>query len=171
MPAPPPTALHGVRWALLDDGGGRGLAVLAPRPLVCGAHAGVLRVRPAGPTAFALAPRGGARDRPRPSRPAPGGARARLSSADHPPPPPLRLAGSPGLVPLWAARPASRRGELLLADHRMRRGRALLQVAGAGEAWRCDAAGEPRQRLPASPDGDGFVIDHGPGELLLARWR
>lgn len=167
----PAAAASGMRWALLDDGGGRGLALLAPRPFAGTAQAGVLRVRSDGPLAYALALADGARAAG-PGRLAlhlacPG----RASSAERALPSPLRLAADPGLVPLWASRPQGWTGELLLADHGLRRGRALLQVGTAREAWRCDAAGGTLQRLPAAPDGDGFLIDHGAGAVLLVRWR
>lgn len=171
--APAMTPRPGVRWAALDDGGGRGLAVVGGRPLPVAACGGSLQVACDGSlTAYALGL--GARTADAlsfghlaqhlamPARGYSGG--ERLAA-------PFRLAGSPGLVPLWVRAGGDGGSELLVADHLLRRGRAWLHTRGAVDGWLVDAAGNQLERLERSPEGDALQLDHGPGAVLIVRFK
>lgn len=172
---PPMEPAPGIRWASIADAAGRGLAVVAGRPLVVHAHAGHLRVRVAPSSSWALAaprrPPGSltlgqlAEHLAVPGRPLPAGIEV---------PRPFRLAEPGGLVPLWTRRPQGWAGEILLAEQVGARTRAWLLPAVApakgSECWKVDARGERLAPCPASPEGDGWQIDAAPGEVLIVRW-
>jgi hypothetical protein len=85
----------------------------------------------------------------------------------------FRLHGGDQLVPWWVRRPAGWAGELTFTEVSGRRVRAVLHPTdpGAGEAWRVDARGEQLDRLPATPEGDGYEIEAAPHEVLIVRWK
>ncbi len=170
---PPMAPTAGVRWAALADPAGRGLAVVAPRPLRLSAHGGNLRIAVLGTTDYALtsATRHDdtlslghlAQHLAMPARPFVGATAI---------PAPFRLAGSARLVPLWIRRPSDWSGELLLADQGNARGRAwLYPIAPVREAWRVDASGQGRMPVPLTREKDGIEIDHAAGEVVVVRWR
>ena len=169
----PMAPLAGVRWAALGDAAGRGLAVVAGRPLVVEADGGDLRVLGSSGVGYALAAahrRAGALNL--------GALAASLAlpgrryTGGEPLPAPFRLAQPGGLVPLYARRPAGWSGELLLADQSGARGKVLLQPRPAcREAWRVDASGEPLAKLSLTKEGDGIELDHGPHDLFIVRWK
>ena len=170
---PPMTPLAGVRWAALGDAAGRGLAVVAGRPLMIEAEGGELRILGSGGVTYALA---AARRRPgalnlgtlAQTLTLPG----RRYTGGEPLAPPFRLLESGGLVPLHARKPADWSGELLLVDQSGARGKAFLRPQGpVTEAWRVNAAGEPLSRLSLAKEKDGIELDHGPHDLLLVRWK
>ncbi len=165
----------GVRWACLADTAGKGLAVVAGRPLCVHANAGHLRVRAAPSAAWAIAAprrlRGAlslgqlAEHLAVPGRSLPSGIAV---------PRPFQLAELGSLVPLWVGRPAGWSGELLLAEQAGARTRARLlphTPHGGGECWKVDARGARLAPCPVSPEGDGWQLDAAPGEVLLVRWR
>jgi hypothetical protein len=96
-----------------------------------------------------------------PGRPLPGGIAI---------PTAFRLAEGTTLVARWVSRPEGWLGELLLVEEAGARGRAWL-FATATQACRVDARGEVIAPLPRTPDGDGWQLDHAPGEVLIIRWR
>lgn len=170
---PPMEPLAGVRWAALGDAAGRGLAVVAGRPLVIEAEGGELRVLGSTGITYALA---AARRRP-------GalnlgtlaqtlGLPGRRYTGGEPLTAPFRLGDPGGLVPLHARKPAGWNGELLLVDQSGARGKAFLQpLRKFTEAWRVDARGEPIARLTISKEGDGIDLDHGPHDVFIVRWK
>lgn len=161
----------GVRWATLGDAAGRGVALVAGRPVVVSAAGGVLKVYGA-PTAYALyaaARQDGANlGQLALALAAPG----RATALEETVPAPFRLAELGGLVPLWARRPAGWAGEVVFSEQNQARGRAwLFPQAKPTEAWRVDAAGNGLAPVGLTREGDGLEIDHLPGEVLIIRWR
>lgn len=163
----------GVHWAALGDAAGRGLAVVAGRPLVVSARGGVLGIHvhraPASYGLFAAA-----RDQALNlgqialTLACPG----KATSLEESLPAPFRLAELGGLVPLWVRRPAGWRGEVVFSEQRQARGRAFLfPHESPTEAWRVDAAGNGLTRISLTREGDGLELDHQPGDLLIVRWR
>jgi len=160
------------RWAALGDGG-RGLAVLFPRPTTVTCSAGHLRLPIGSSLSWALADAG------RPS--SCGRAALALATAGRPydgvgdVPPALRWADLDGLVPLWVRRSGHGwTGEVILTEQRGRRGRAILYPRRgdlAAQAARIDAAGNVLSKLPTTPEGDGCVLDYLAHEVCCVRWR
>ncbi len=170
----PRESVPGVRWAAFADGAGNGLAVCSPRPITVRAEAGTLEVLAGHSCTYALAnarrPRGAlnlgclAATLAQPGRPFAGGQSL---------PPPMRLAGGTGLVPLWARRPADARGEILFAEQSGARGRAWIHpdaCTDATDAWRTDVQGTRGASLPRTPERDGFQLDFQANEVFLVRW-
>ena len=162
----------GVAWATLGEAAeGRGLMIAGARPLTISAQAGHVGILIRAGTLFCL----GSTQRDDDDLPAAGVARslavpARSYGAERHLTPALRLDGR--LVPWWVRRPDGWTGEVLLADSLGVRGRTTLYLpAGSHQAWRVDAGGAPLAQLSATPEGDGFEIDHAAHEILLVRWR
>jgi hypothetical protein len=165
-----------VRWAMLGEPSGQGLAVCGGRPLTISAHAGHLGVHVDGATSYALYCGELGHSAFRPARTAlslavPG----RSFTGDQALPGAFRLHGSDHLVASWASRPEGWSGEILLAESEGRRARATLFFPEAStvprEAWRVDASGTTLDALPATPEGDGFELDAAAHEILIIRWR
>lgn len=169
---PPAAGPQAVRRALLADAGGRGLALVAGMSQTVSCDAGALLVAVAQRAAYALAaPRRGT------------WAMSLGQLAEHlalplqpgtaPGRPPVRLTEAGALAPLWAGRMDGWDGELLLAEQAGARQRAWLMAesAGRGECWSCGGDGTPLARCPASPEGGGWRLDLGPGEIQRVRWR
>ena len=168
---PPIDPQGGVRWATLGDAAGRGLALVAGRPVVVSAAGGVLKVHGA-PTAYALyaAARGTSANLGQLALAlsSPG----RATALEEPVSAPFRLAELGGLVPLWARRPAEWAGEVVFSEQHQSRGRAwLFPHVAPREAWRVDAAGNGLSVINLTREGDGLEIDYLPGEILIIRWR
>lgn len=168
---PPAGPQGGVRWATLGDSAGRGLAIVAGRPIVLSAAGGVLRVHGA-PTSYALyaATRGEHLSLGQASvaLSTPG----RATALEQAVPAPFRLAELGGLVPLWARCPIGWAGEVLFSEQSQARGRGFLFPATKPtEAWRVDAAGNGLTKIGLTREGDGLELDHLPGEILIVRWR
>jgi len=162
-------SIAGVRWAVLADPGGRGLAVVAGRGQTCEVRDGVLSIS-AGPLASYALSMGGPQSGPDLARLAQHLATPlRSSTVDQARPAPFRLQGS-GLVPLWVSRPAGCLGELLLADFSLTRGRLFMTTSHGEHLDKIDARGNVLAPMTRNPDGE-WVIDHQPGEILLVRWR
>lgn len=165
QPLPP---ARGCRWAVLGDGHGGGLALLAPRPITVTAVAGHLRLACTGRLDYLLGDPGiidvaqAALSCAVPLRTYQG----RNDAAS-----PLRLSGGTGVAPLWI-RSTDGANELLLAEQLTRRNRVwLFPRIRPSEAWRSDARGQRLGSLPITAEGDGIQIDLHPGELALVRWR
>jgi hypothetical protein len=164
----PAEAVRGCRWAVLDDGHGGGLALLAQqRPLAVQAIAGHLRLPCAGQLAYALADPGVC-DVAHAALACAVPLRAYQGDADLPPA--LRLAGGAGTCPLWIRR-AGPATELAVVEQLARRSRLwLFPAVRPTEAWRSDARGKRLGKLPLTPEGDGVQVDLHPGELALIHW-
>jgi hypothetical protein len=174
--SPRAAAQRAVRWALLAEAAGQGLAVCAGRALSLAAHAGHLFVQVDRATSYALFVDDQAGTPFSPARTAlslavPG----RSFTGEAALPGAFRLQGADHLVPWWTSRPNGWAGELLLAESEGRRARATLSLTSGGpsirEAWRVDASGKALDALPATAEGDGFEIDASANEILIVRWR
>jgi hypothetical protein len=162
----------GVSWAILgDDHSGKGVMIANARPLSVSAQAGHLCVHIHPGTLFAVGSSQRSSDGLPPGCVARSLAVPARSFATHRnQPTALRLDGH--LVPGWIRRPDGWSGEVLLTEPEGARGETTLYLPpGSHQAWRVDAGGVPLVQLPATPEGDGFAIEHGAYDILLVRWR
>jgi hypothetical protein len=165
----PAEPIPGCRWAMISDGHGGGLAVLAQRTLSVGARAGHLRLPYSGQLGYALADPGivnlsqAALACAIPLRPYYG---------DMDLPAPFRLVGDTGVAALWVRAIDADTTELTLAEQLVRRSRLWIYPRKhPTEAWRSDVAGKRLSMLPLTAEGDGIQVDLQPGELALIRWH
>ncbi len=181
-PAARGESLRGLRWLALGDDDARGLAIVGATPFTARVDDGLITVLARRQLSYALAAKHRsprtlplsllAQSLESPHRVRTGqtlGSAPTSASA-------FRFANLRSLVPLWAQKPRDWDGELLLSEQALARGRALFlpppgQGGRVGIAVTVDARGTVVRTLPMTPEGDGFHLDYGPGEILILRWR